>query len=186
MTNLLNPSIWVSAYGDALFNYAKARGVDVPSAEDMVQETFLNAWKARDGFKGESSEKTWLFAILKNKIVDYYRKKATSFVSTTPDQDIADYFFEGKGHWKKENQPSSWSTYIKDIPREKDFQKIFISCISKLHPQQKAVFVLKHLENLPTKEICRLLKITPENYWILMYRAKLTLRDFFEKNWIKK
>jgi len=186
MINQLNPSFWVSAYSDVLFNYAKARGVDTQSAEDMVQDTFLNAWRARDGFRGESSEKTWLFAILKNKIIDYYRKKTTALVSTPPDQDIADYFFESKGHWKLENQPSTWAIDTKDIPREKDFQKTFASCLSRLHTQQKAVFVLKHMEDLPTKDICKLLKITPENYWILMHRAKLSLRDCLEKKWIKK
>jgi len=70
----LSPSEWISNYADALYAYAKPRVNDAQLAEDLVQETFLSAWKARDGFKGEASEKSWLFTILKNKIIDHYRK----------------------------------------------------------------------------------------------------------------
>jgi len=43
-------------------------------AEDLVQETLLAAVRSREKFGGRSSERSWLVGILKNKIVDYYRK----------------------------------------------------------------------------------------------------------------
>jgi DNA-directed RNA polymerase specialized sigma24 family protein len=49
--------------------------VRVPEvAEDLVQETLLAAVRSREKFGGRSSERSWLVGILKNKIVDYYRK----------------------------------------------------------------------------------------------------------------
>ncbi|MEO7530318.1 MAG: sigma factor, partial [Sediminibacterium sp.] len=65
--SLLNPNQWINQYGDALYSYTLPRVNDSALAEDIVQETFLSAWKARDTFKGEASEKSWLFTICKNK-----------------------------------------------------------------------------------------------------------------------
>ena len=70
-----NPEIWVDKYGDFLYRYALLRIKDPATAEDLVQETFLAALKARRAFKGRSSARTWLIAILKHKIVDHIRKR---------------------------------------------------------------------------------------------------------------
>ena len=60
----LNPEAWVDRYGDALFHFALARVNRRETAEDLVQETFLAAVKAQEGFKGQSSEKTWQFGCI--------------------------------------------------------------------------------------------------------------------------
>ncbi|HEY6975510.1 MAG TPA: sigma-70 family RNA polymerase sigma factor, partial [Chitinophagaceae bacterium] len=73
----LNATKWVSDYGDMLYRYALSRVNDRETAKDIVQETFLAAWRHYDNFKGEISEKNWLFTILKNKIIDHFRKAAT-------------------------------------------------------------------------------------------------------------
>ena len=71
----MKPSIqadeWVNKYADVLYNYTLNRVNDKGIAEDLVQETFLSAWRAKDSYNAEASEKTWLFAICKNKIIDY-------------------------------------------------------------------------------------------------------------------
>ncbi len=69
-TEPITPSRWVESYADALFNYALVRVNDREAARDLVQETFLSALQNVGSFRGESSEKTWLFAILKNKNID--------------------------------------------------------------------------------------------------------------------
>ena len=69
-----DPERWVDEHGDCLYRYALVR-VRVPEvAEDLVQETLLAALRSREKFGGRSSERSWLVGILKNKIVDYYRK----------------------------------------------------------------------------------------------------------------
>ena len=67
---MVDPTKWLKLYGDLLFQYTLSRVNDREMAEDMVQETFLSALKGLAGFKEEASEKNWLFAILKNKIID--------------------------------------------------------------------------------------------------------------------
>ena len=79
-TNILNPNNWVSAYSNELYGYAMNKTSKPELAEDLVQETFFAALKSMDNFKGLSSERAWLFTILKFKIADYYRKASTKFV----------------------------------------------------------------------------------------------------------
>ena len=93
-TSLLNPDQWVRLYADALYSYTVPRVNDSALAEDIVQETFLSAWKARESFKGEASEKSWLFTICKNKIIDYYRKKAKDIVQPVSEKSATDHFFD--------------------------------------------------------------------------------------------
>jgi len=98
----INPEAWVDQYGDALFGFALARVNNRDAAEDLVQETFLAAIKARDRFKGQSSEKTWLFGILKHKLIDYYRKRKTMVASKDDlrESDNMDKFFKTDGSWQ--------------------------------------------------------------------------------------
>ena len=71
--SLVNPERWVQDYGDALFGFAVVRVRDRAAAQDLVQETLLAAIKAKESFAGRSSERSWLFGILRNKLTDYYR-----------------------------------------------------------------------------------------------------------------
>ncbi len=65
---------WLEEHGDALFRYALTRLPEREVAEDVVQETFLAALRARESYSGQASERTWLTGILKHKILDCYRK----------------------------------------------------------------------------------------------------------------
>ena len=181
---LLSPSSWVSNYADALYAYAKPRVTDAQLAEDLVQETFLSAWKARDGFKGEASEKSWLFTILKNKIIDHYRKKSKEIIQTGHEADATDGFFNEAEHWTKADQPSDWGIHPSDSIDQKEFYTILEGCKKKLQQLQQTVFVMKYMEDMNADEICKELNITPSNYWVLIHRAKLGLRACMEKNWI--
>ena len=67
-------SAWLERHGDALYRYARARLGARDLAEDLVQETLLAAPRARQQFAGRSSVRTWLFSILRHKIVDLYRR----------------------------------------------------------------------------------------------------------------
>src|SRR5512136_2849120 len=65
---------WLAAHGDYLFNLAVGQVRDPLVAEDLVQETFLAALRARDRFAGRSSDRTWLVGILRHKIYDHLRR----------------------------------------------------------------------------------------------------------------
>ena len=70
----VDPEGWVDRHGDSLYRYALLRLRAPDLAADVVQETFLEALRARESFAGRASERTWLFGILRHKIVDQIRK----------------------------------------------------------------------------------------------------------------
>ena len=130
-----DPETWVDEYGDALFRYALFRIQDGSVAEDQVQETFLAALRGKDNFAGRSSLRTWLFGILKHKIIDSLRKKHRE----RPTEDIGelsrelDQQFETNGHWKM--GPSSWEGNPDDAYQQQEFWGVFKECLSKLPPK---------------------------------------------------
>jgi len=185
MSNLstFNPQQWIQKYSDALYAYTVVRINDAGLAEDIVQETFLSAWKNRESYKGEASEKNWLFTICKNKIIDHYRKKASSIVRPA-EFDTSDSYFNDEEHWTSESAPNDWGIDYSKTIETKEFYSILELCKKKLQEMQQSVFVMKYLEDLDSDEICKVLNITSSNYWVLIHRAKLQLRSCLEKNWI--
>ncbi len=190
----LEPEKWIERYADKLYSYALARVSRQSVAEDLVQDTFLSALKAKDSFLFNASEKTWLIAILKRKIIDYYRKKSTQNELNIFDRDTKDdfmnHFFdtEGRsdGHWTKKALPESGSKNFETAIESKEFQNILQRCIGKLPVKWAAVFMLKNMDDMETEEICKELEISPSNYWVIMHRAKLQLRECMELNWLKQ
>ncbi len=91
---------WVQLYSDSLYSWALHKTSDKETAEDLVQETFLVAVKSFNKFKGDSNPKTWLFAILNNKINDHYRKSYRTPIINN--ETILDRFFDDEDHWKKD------------------------------------------------------------------------------------
>jgi RNA polymerase sigma-70 factor (ECF subfamily) len=182
------PANWIENYADSLFNFAVVHVSDREIARDLVQETFLSALQNLTSFRGDSSEKTWLFSIMKNKIIDHYRRSATdktvSFAGPDNSFELDSYFGED-GEWKESAAPISWSENGHDDYRSKEFQETLRKCLERLTAQCRAVFSLKHFDELESEDICKELDISTSNYWVLMHRAKLVLRRCIEKNWIQ-
>lgn len=184
----LNAEGWVDNYADMLFAFTVVRVKDEGTAQDIVQDTFLSAWRAREGYKGEASEKNWLFTILRNKITDHYRKLSRSNVDLGLEDEMQDTFSEN-GHWQGSaaKQITDWKSETASKRVEsKEFATILAKCREKLKEVQNAVFTMKYMDDLDSSQICKVLGITPSNYWVLMHRAKLNLRNCIQKNWIDK
>lgn len=184
---MLNPKNWVKNYSEQLFRFALQRVSDREAAKDIVQETFLAAYKNLENFKGEVSEKNWLFIILKNKIIDHYRKKTNQlFTELDECEDAFENYFDEAGHWKKETTPRNWNADYKSPVESNEFFEILNKCLQKLSELTRIVFTLKYLDEKESEEICKELMITSSNYWVMIHRAKLQLRTCIEKNWLVK
>lgn len=177
---------WVKNYSDMLYRYALPRVNDSDLAKDLVQETFLAAWRNVEHYKGEATEKNWLFTILKNKIIDHYRKASTRLTDKLSLFENEDGNFEENGHWQQNAKPNDWGIDYNTNIESKEFYSILSACKSKLKVLQNAVFSLKYLDGRESEEICKELNITPSNYWVLLHRAKTQLRACLEKNWFVK
>ena len=178
-----DPEKWIDNYGDELYSYACSRMKDTSVAQDIVQETFLSAWKSKDSFNGIYSERNWLYAICKNKLIDHFRKSVRSV--STVDIEFEDVYFNKKEHWVKTKSPKTWTQDPSSKVENDEFYKILELCQNKLKDQQRNVFILKYMEDMDTEEICEKLEITQSNFRVLIHRSKLQLRACLEMNWFK-
>ncbi len=168
-----------------LLRVAKLQLRDEALAEDVVQETMLAALSG-SGFSGKSSLKTWLTGILKHKIVDAIRRKQREPViaSTLDDEcDIEDLdeLFRGPfSSWS--TPPADWGDPEQALNR-REFFDMMDFCLEKLPPNTARVFMMREVMELESAEICKELTITANNLWVILYRARMSLRECLEKNW---
>ena len=187
-----DPERWVELYGDYLFKFALIRLRDPAKAEDAVQETFLAALKGGKTFAGRSAEKSWLVGILKNKIFDHYRKagRETSFTDLEfySDEESDRFIPDGlsKDGWIHELGPLEWSSDPGASLDSREFWKTFHDCSSKMPKNIAAVFNLREVDGIESKEICSLLNISENNLWVMLHRARMALRRCLETNWFGK
>lgn len=185
-----DPTKWLDNHGDYLFHYAVSRVSGKEIAEDLVQETFLAALKNYSTFDGKSSIRTWLTSILRHKLMDYYRhiytsdKKKIDFESGN----IDDFIDNGihKGRWRLERAPKDWSQWPDESLNESEFMMILNKCLDRLPDRIATVFRMSQLEEIETKFICKELKISTTNYWVIMHRARSGLRRCLEMLWLDK
>lgn len=177
----LSPREWVAKYSDELFGFAFMRVSDEETARDLIQDTFLSALKNLESFKGEISEKNWLYLILKNKIIDYYRKNSKAQNVRIGGEDNEDEFFDEFGHWKKESLPNPFNQTINNQQHSFEFYEILEKCKRKLNEIQLNLFSMKFLDEMESEEICKELEISSSNYWVLIHRIKLKIRKCIEK-----
>ena len=187
----LDPQKWVERHGDYLYSFAIGRVSDPDKAEDLVQETFLAALKAQVGFKGASTERTWLISILKRKIIDTYRKKYTSketnfgaHEETVFDGDFYRSEEPFRGHWLEGKGPNSHSFLPEGELEQEELMRFINLCIENLQPQLAAAFIMRMIDEEDSATICKELGITPSNLWVMLHRARLKMRDCLEKKWM--
>lgn len=186
----IDPSTWIDDYGEALYRFAYYRVSNASLAEDLVSETFLAGIKAKDRFSGKASVKTWLTGILKNKIIDHYRKKdrlrSMAEMATFFEKEEAELFSED-GHWNYDNPgvPRDWSPAQVESLDRSEFMEHFHKCASKLPEKIRQVFIMREVDGISSPEICEALDITPQNLWTILHRARMALRGCLEQNFIQ-
>ena len=168
-----------------LLRVAELQLRDADLAEDVVQETIVAALGARDGFSGRSSVRTWLTGILKHKIVDAIRQRQRQpLIMATLDEetdlDEFDVLFKDNGAW--EAPPADWGDPENALSRQ-EFMGVMERCLERLPPNTARAFVMREVLDLETEQICKELAITANNLWVILYRARMALRQCLEQNW---
>jgi len=174
---------WVENYTQDLFSWAFHKVSNAETASDLVQDTFLAAAEKSASFRNNSSPKTWLFSILNHKIIDHYRKKAHQTVNL--DHHSLLNFFEANGDWLTNHKPHDWQEGNENhLLDDDEFQEILAKCLRALPENWSNCVKLKYLTDKKGEEICQEMDISPSNFWQIIHRAKLQLRDCIEKNWL--
>ena len=178
-----NPIAWLDQYGDALYRFARGRVKDSFTAEDLIQETLLAAYRSRRGFSGKSTVKTWLIGILKHKIADYYRHLNPE----SGDENIEDFasslesLFDTKEKWKI--KPGDWGGDPKNVYQRKELMAAIHTCLADMPEKFSFAYTLREIEGATTSEIGELLQTGKNNCWVILHRARMLLRRCLEVNW---
>jgi RNA polymerase sigma factor (sigma-70 family) len=175
---------WVSQYSDELYSWALYKTSSKETAEDLVQETFISGFKSFDKFENRSQPKTWLMAILNNKIVDNYRANSkSSFISSEENcSRISDAMFNKNNFWNDDTILEVWN--IDGLSQKNEILENHLkNCLNELPPKWNLALTYKYLSHKKADAICQELEITLTNYWQIVHRAKLLLKKCVETKW---
>ncbi|PCJ66551.1 MAG: RNA polymerase subunit sigma [Bacteroidetes bacterium] len=178
-------SSWFAKYGDDMYSWATYKTSSKETAEDLVQDTMLSAYKSFDRYKPGSNPKTWLFTILNNKIIDYYRaSNTTKSINATELQgrSVEEDHFDSNGVFSKVQDPL-WGNTEENLLDNAEFLTVLESCLENLPVNWRSVILGKYFDHKKGSEICKELGITSSNLWQMAHRAKLQLKTCLDQNW---
>jgi RNA polymerase sigma-70 factor (ECF subfamily) len=164
-----------------LLRYAGLQLRDAHAAEDAVQDTLLAALAGEASFGGRSNLRTWLTGILKHKIIDAIRKASREAPAASEDE--FDALFDERGHWIE--MPAAWADPDAALD-QKRFFTVLEQCLMRLPDKIAQAFMMREHLGLDTGEICKELAVTPTHCWVLLYRARIALRECLNKEWFSK
>jgi RNA polymerase sigma-70 factor, ECF subfamily len=172
----------VEAERPYLLRYASLQLRDAHAAEDVVQETLLAALAGEAGFGGRSNLRTWLTGILKHKIVDAIRRLSRES-ARVPDEEALEALFDERGHWI--DPPRAWDA-PDGLLEQKQFLAALEDCLGRLPAKTAQVFMMREHLGYDTADICKEIGVTPTHCWVLLYRARVALRECLQTNWFSK
>jgi RNA polymerase sigma-70 factor (ECF subfamily) len=165
-----------------LLRYASLQLRNREAAEDAVQETLVAALAAAAGFEGRSNVRTWITGILKHKIIDTIRRSSREAPISGDEDEPSEFdaLFDERGHWRE--HPDAWSDPDSAL-QQKQFLAALEQCLAALPARTAQAFMLREHMGLETQDICKELDVTATHCWVLLYRARMALRECLEKNW---
>ena len=176
----------VEALRPYLLRFAALQLRDAAAAEDAVQEALLAALAGQASFASRANLRTWLTGILKHKIVDAIRRQAREPAlpeGAEEDLEELDGLFNRQGHW--DERPAAWGDPDGAL-EQAQFYRALEACLARLPARTAQCFMLREHLGLETAEICKELAITPTNCWVMLYRARMTLRACLQQTWFGK
>ncbi|MBL0128065.1 MAG: sigma-70 family RNA polymerase sigma factor [Flavobacteriales bacterium] len=182
-------SQWVREHTGDLQRFARNRVKDPATADDLVQIAFVSAWKTMERFEGNSSPRTWLFAILKHKLADHYRKAYREGIKVSGMEAVGDdpsgTLFVPSGHWHTDHRPQ----LVQDVFQEEDLNekldRALRKCMDALPERMRSVIEMKYLLSKDSAAIREALELSETNMWQQVHRAKLKLRACIEERLTK-
>jgi len=147
-------------YMDRIYRYIFFRVGDEGQAEDMTEEVFVRAWEALPKYRlGESRFTSWLYTIAHNLLVDHYRRRNPTSIST---EDL-DHFADPK------DLPE------RVVSRKQEFE-VLAKSIMKLDDLEQQVLLLRFVEGLSHREIADIIGTSQTASRVIQHRALKALR----------
>lgn len=147
-----------------------------------------HSWRLsnRAAFRGESTERTWLLGILRHKLADHARARhreygAASSGNASVETHARDSRYDEHGSWL--NRPARWSKNVNRSLESEEIWRDFENCLSRLPAGIAEAFVLREVRGISAPSACVELRISPENLWVRMHRARELLRKCLNGRW---
>jgi RNA polymerase sigma-70 factor, ECF subfamily len=161
----------VERYSGTVYNLAlRLMRNDPMEAEDVLQETFISAYRALDRFEGRSLLSTWLYRIAYNAALMRLRKRELPTVSI-------DEPFENEEGDPIPRQLVDWSAAPDRLLLNGELRGALHAAVAALPETLRSVFVLRDIEGLSTAETAAVLDLTQTNVKVRLHRARLALRE---------
>lgn len=152
----------VILHGDALTRFAYCIVRDDAAAEDVTADTFASLILKRKKFRGDSQFRTWLYAVARNRAIDYLRRYGNS----CPMTGLESVLHSADGE--------------EDVMRNERNRTLY-SCMQKLPENYKEVLCLNYFDGFAINEICHILKKSAKQVYNLLARARSALKEILVK-----
>ena len=160
----------VERYSGTIYNLALRLMNEPQEAEDVLQETFISAFRALDRFESRSRLSTWLYRIAYNAALMRLRKRRVSTVSLDEPWEMEDGELLPR-------QLVDWTALPDELLLSKEFRGKLDAALVSLPESLRSVFVLRDIEGLSTAETAEALGLTETNAKVRLHRARLALRE---------
>ena len=148
---------------------------DEEEAQNILQETFLQAFQRMHTFRGESKLTTWLYAIGINLSRASLRKSKR--FSSLNDQDVERMLPSfAKGMFTE--SPETWDPH--KLTERNDRHLLLHDAIEQLPEDYKAIVILRDIEEHSTEEVASMLNITGGAVRVRLHRARMALRNMLD------
>ena len=152
-----------------LYNYALRLTNNEDEAKDLIQDTYLKAYRFIDKYQNDTNAKAWLFRILKNSFINNYRKN-----SRTPEQVEYSEVEEYVGLLKAESAPST--DMRKDV-YDNLLGDDVMRAMESLNEEFRTIIILSDLEEMTYEEIAEILEIPLGTVRSRLHRARKMMQD---------
>jgi RNA polymerase sigma-70 factor, ECF subfamily len=176
----------LAALHQPLLRFAQLQLRNDAMAQDVVSETFLAILEKPDSFEGRSTLRTYATGILKFKIIDLLRRRGREVHIEPLDEqsldDAMDALFAADGHWAE--PPAPWA-HPEQALQQTQFLETLQVCVGRLPPKVGRVFMMREWLEQDLDEICTELGITNNNCGVMLYRARMALRECLDRSWFQ-
>lgn len=156
----------VTRYEKRVYALALRSTGDAEDAADLTQETFLRAWRAMDGFRGDSGFSTWLFRITMNLCVDFARRKtAVPQTQSLTDEEERERALPDTAPTPEQHLENS------ELGRE------LVAALGEVSEEHRRIVLLRDVSGLSYTEIAEVLELSEGTVKSRLSRARLALRE---------
>ncbi len=157
------------AHARRLYRAARGMGLSAEEADDLVQDVFVTFLSTLDRFEGRSSVGTWLYGILLRKVQERRRARVKEDRHDPVEESWLSNF-DSAGRWVR--PPVDPDRALTSL----EARRAIVECLEGLSPQQREVFLLRQVEELPAADVGKVLDLTITHIGVLLHRARLRMR----------